>query len=238
MLHQAAADEGRKPFFSMHCGHFFMTCGHGPYDTHVDPYEEELDLDFTGEGFLTAKSSAGVYSFGSRSTPSTPAILDAASTELPTAKRRHTRRVSFAVPNFSGLWLLDRVEGDWDAFTMEQGYGYLKRKASAALFWGVGAMTEEIKMTSSKLWLKNSTPVISTVIDVEIDNSEQDAVDPDNMPVKLKLWWEENRLECDSLNVTTGQLLARITRTMEDDIMKVVFRSSSGKEVMRYWVRQ
>jgi len=115
----------------------------------------------------------------------------------------------------------------------------MKRKGLAALGWGTGLITEEITMSPAKLWLKNSSSISTTVIDVEIDGSEQDAVDPDHVPIKLKLWWEDGRLEASSCNKATGKPMAHITRILEDNgTMRVVWRSASGREVARHFLRQ
>jgi len=209
---------------------------------HFDDYEQTVgfDSDDEGHGFATAKSTRTSYSFGSPSGTICRAdsILKRADSRRRT-RNATTRHKAVTPLDFTGVWLLERVEGDWDAFTQEFGYGYMKRKSLAALGWGVSLMTEELKMTSGKLWLKNSTTLVTSEIDVVIDGTEQDAVDPDNVPIKLTLWWEGDSLEADSFSITTGEPLARISRTLVDARMKVVMRSiASGTAVTRFFALQ
>lgn len=144
-----------------------------------------------------------------------------------------------AVPDYSGKWVLDRVEGDWNAFTETMGYGVLKRKTLKALRWGIGSLTEEIRATPNSFWVKQATPISTTVVDLKIDGIEQDAIDPDHVPIRIKVWWVEGHLETDCYSKSSGKLFVHITRSLESDgNMKVVMRSPDGKEVIRYFVRQ
>jgi hypothetical protein len=263
-LMKRMCEERPEPFFSVKCGPFFVVCGYeqAQKGSRFDAHEEEIDWEPAGEGFVTAKSDGLVYSFGP--SPSISSTIDAEpnvkrlasrtlldrrltesdsnlkrSASRTTSDRQLTRKVSFKNPDFSGTWIVNRTEGDWNAFTEEIGYGYMKRKGLAALRWGVGLLTEEIKMDKDTLWIKNSSSISTSVMDVQIDNTAQDTIDQDHVPIKLTLWWEEGRLEATSVTKSTGKPMAQITRTMEDgDIMKVVFRSPSGMEAVRIMVRQ
>lgn len=185
----------------------------------VDDHEEGFGSESDAEESLTA--SSGTHSFC--------AICETGA---------ESDDSSISRPDFSGSWKLARVKGNWDAFTKDLGYRFMKRKGLGALGWGVGVLTQEIRHDSASLWMKTSDPLSTTEIDVNIDSTEQDGVDPDHVPITIVLWWDGDRLLVDTKDKTTGKPMAVITRSLEDGGMREALLNVSGKEVVRHFVHK
>lgn len=98
---------------------------------------------------------------------------------------------STMIPNFSGSWLLVRVEGDWDAFVTEAGLGFLDR--SKAKVAGVKLIREHLRQTEETFHVKTTTPISSTEnsfrmpIPGQNPTAEQLGFDPDGVPIFVSL---------------------------------------------------
>jgi hypothetical protein len=202
-------------------GNFFCQCGTDA--SKIDEGEVDYsESDDDEHGFMTARSH------GRTSTYAFASLCCAAGDESPEPTR----------PDFCGYWQLARVEGNWDAFLQELGYNYFLRKTMGALGFGAGVLYEEIKIDGTALWLKTTSPISTNVIDVDIDGTEQETIDPDDVPIWLTLWWDGDSILADSRYKATGKPMAHIARSFEDGCMKVVFTSPSKQQVVRYFVRQ
>eukprot|EP00928_Gymnodinium_smaydae_P063114 TRINITY_DN46791_c0_g1_i1.p2 TRINITY_DN46791_c0_g1~~TRINITY_DN46791_c0_g1_i1.p2 ORF type:complete len:243 (+),score=53.85 TRINITY_DN46791_c0_g1_i1:91-819(+) len=143
-------------------------------------------------------------------------------------------------PDFNGYWRMKDIGGDWDSFTKDIGYSYLKRKSMGALRWGVLTLTEQIKIDSEgeAIWVQTSSPLSTTVNDLRIDGLDQDAIDPDYVPCLTRVFWEDDVLVSYSKEKATGRQLAQINRWMDGKTMCVSFKSPEGNVAVRYFDRE
>merc|ERR1711879_32319 len=98
--------------------------------------------------------------------------------------------------NFSGTWLLKGIDG----FLASMDHGFLKRKAAQSMGYGAGRITEEIQHNGDTFAVKTTMPTGVNENKLRTDGTEQDATDPDGMPVRTILKWEGADLSSSSKN--------------------------------------
>jgi len=57
-------------------------------------------------------------------------------------------------PNFTGYWVLERTEGDFDAFLADMGTGWVSRTAARGFRYGVGRVSLNIEQTGDAMKIK------------------------------------------------------------------------------------
>lgn len=149
--------------------------------------------------------------------------------------------VGAKLADFSGSWMLARVEGDMDAFMREVGYGWLVRSAAAAVGYGVNRSTSTITHTPTHLRMVAVTPRGSSTLELRLDGTEQEGLEPlENQKVLFRPFWEPDgsALAFESRRAGSGIELPRTRRFLLGDEMCVEQTSAKGLVIRRLYRRQ
>jgi len=148
-------------------------------------------------------------------------------------RQAQTPRATAAHPDFSGDWLLHRLEGDAEAMLKEVGASWVQRKAAAAMSFGVGRQLvhvdqypDEIHIDTSyreMAWPKPTCHVYNT------DGTEQDITDPEGRTVRTCVSWDGEALLMVSERVGNGgsRPLPSTRRYLQGGGEELVFEQTS-----------
>jgi hypothetical protein len=142
-----------------------------------------------------------------------------------------------ARPDLSGDWLLHRLEGDVEALLKEVGASWVKRKAAAAMGFGVGMQFVRVEQHPNTIridtsyrgadgredmaWLKPTKNCYST------DGVEQNVADPEGRFVRTSVAWDGEALMMVSRRVDCGKPLPSTRRYLQGDGKELVFEQTS-----------
>jgi len=97
-----------------------------------------------------------------------------------------------AKPSFNGEWKMVRYEGEWEAWMLDAGVGWILRKAAAASGYGVHTTLASIQGTQDQVRITARSIKGTTVQDVRIDGCEQDDLDfVTSKQIKVTAEWED-----------------------------------------------
>lgn len=155
-----------------------------------------------------------------------------------------------AHPDFSGDWLLHRLEGDVEAMLKEVGASWVQRKAAAAMGFGVGKQFVHVDQYPGEInictsyrsgkeemaWPKPTCNVYNT------DGIEQDITDPEGRTIRTCVTWDGEALSMVSERVGNGcgRPLPSTRRYLQGDGEELVFEQTSpatGSAVKRIYRR-
>lgn len=138
-----------------------------------------------------------------------------------------------ALPDFTGKWVLARIEGNMEELLVDLGVGFLKRRLGRAVNYGIGAFREEISQKGSERLLVSSvTPICTITNNYRIDGSEQDAKDPEGAAVSVASRWVGNKIHCVVHQKVHACCSFSSYRSMHAGAMHVETHSPSGKIVL------
>jgi len=147
-----------------------------------------------------------------------------------------------AKPDFSGKWLLTRVEGDWEAFLVEVGFGFMKRSLMRAAGYGAGKLTEEIIQQGScegcHLTVISTSPMGTVENAYSVNGTEQNAKNPEGEALTIVPQWEGDRLVTQAFGVNPRKKQATVSRSLVDGNYCQVMESPNGVQVKRFYTRQ
>eukprot|EP00928_Gymnodinium_smaydae_P078578 TRINITY_DN62701_c0_g1_i1.p1 TRINITY_DN62701_c0_g1~~TRINITY_DN62701_c0_g1_i1.p1 ORF type:complete len:414 (+),score=51.64 TRINITY_DN62701_c0_g1_i1:81-1322(+) len=137
-------------------------------------------------------------------------------------------------PDFEGRWLLDRIEGDFEAFLADIGVGWTLRKMAKGFGYGVGKQLQDISLDGDDFTLitEGGPRIISMT--APIGGEEALSTGLDGEPNYVTLSWEGSRLRTDSRN-KKGVSSPPTFRFFEGDLMVVETATSAGMVVKRYF---
>lgn len=142
--------------------------------------------------------------------------------------------------DFSGKWKLTSIEGDFDQFCADIGYGYLKRVTFKGLGYGVGLLTEEIRQDNSGDVCCMTVITVSPIRTVEntfrINGEKQDGLFADGESVEIVPRWDGDANFVDVY--MNGKWLVSQRRSLAGGIHSVTIESASGNKVKRFFTKQ
>eukprot|EP00747_Dinoflagellata_sp_TGD_P169139 gnl/TRDRNA2_/TRDRNA2_197313_c0_seq1.p2 gnl/TRDRNA2_/TRDRNA2_197313_c0~~gnl/TRDRNA2_/TRDRNA2_197313_c0_seq1.p2 ORF type:complete len:317 (+),score=78.89 gnl/TRDRNA2_/TRDRNA2_197313_c0_seq1:17-967(+) len=163
-----------------------------------------------------------------------------AAPEVPGVKRA-TRRVSCPgpqKPDFNGVWMMTRFDGDFDSFMKESGVGWALRKTAAALAYGAKATWHTIVQKDNSFSIITKNPKGSFEKKFVVDGSEQEEVDPvEKKPMIIVPTWDNDVLHIEARLVTGGEM-PTARRYMLANEMVVQMITPSGISVRRFFTKQ
>jgi len=145
--------------------------------------------------------------------------------------------VTAARPDFSGDWLLLRLEGDIEAMLKELEVSWVQRKAAAGMGFGVGMQfvrveqyANEIRIDtrymSGKVQMARPRPTFNVY---NTDGIEQCITDLEGCTVRTRVTWDGDALSMDSERVCrgSGRPLPSMRRYLQCDGEELVFEQKS-----------
>jgi len=157
-----------------------------------------------------------------------------------TSKQTITEEASeLAHPDFSGDWLLHRLEGDPEALLKEVGASWVQRKAAAAMAFGVGRQHVHVEQCSDSIRVETryrsadgaemAFPKPTNNI-YNTDGVEQDTIDPEGRAIRSRVNWGGRELIMVSERVADKVSLPSTRRYMQDEgeEPELVFEQSSA----------
>lgn len=94
------------------------------------------------------------------STPSSPASRPALDGSAP------------SVANFAGRWVLNRIEGDVDAFMAEAGSGWAVRRLAKTMNYGIGSSEQTVTVTDTDITIVNKVGPRENVTTLPLSGEE------------------------------------------------------------------
>jgi hypothetical protein len=148
----------------------------------------------------------------------------------------------FRRPDFSGVWLLDRVEGDMQKFLKEVGVNSLSRTSAKMLRYGAGRITQNITHAEDMLTVVSTSLKGNHATTFRLDGTEQNSVDPfQGRPLATIPCWEARDtgvLIMESRHSDTGKPMPHTRRYILGEEMCVEQTTLSGVTVRRYFVQK
>jgi len=166
-------------------------------------------------------------------------------------KAQIPRATKAAHPDFSGDWLLHRLEGDAEAMLKEVGASWAKRKAAAAMGFGVGREFIHVDQYPDEIHIDRSyRSMPGTLAELakptchvyNTDGTEQDITDPEGRTVRTSVIWDGEALSMVSERVENGGFrpLPSTRRYLQGDGEELVIEQTSpatGVAVKRIYRR-
>jgi hypothetical protein len=159
--------------------------------------------------------------------------------------------VTAARSDFSGDWLLHRLEGDVEAMLKELDTSWVQRKAAASMGFGVGRQlvhvehyADEIRVDTSYVSGKGEMALLRPTFHVyNTDGIEQDITDHEGRTVRTRVTWDGEALAMVSERVGegSGRPLPSTRRYLQGDGEELVFEQTSlstGVAVRRIYRRR
>lgn len=142
-------------------------------------------------------------------------------------------------PNFSGSWVLRRVDGDMDTFLKDNGIGDVARTGLAAISYGVGKMTNNITQNKEQIVITSWNPKSGTAsVTMRLDGAPKDSVEPAGCrPVKITPRWHGDVMIIDAFSVEPPGVLPETRRYMCGASMCVENKTRNGLVVKRLFER-
>jgi len=147
------------------------------------------------------------------------------------------RATTAARPDFSGDWLLLRLEGDIEAMLKELGISWAQRKAAASMGFGVGMQfvhveqyANEIRIgtryISGKVQMARPRPTFNVY---STDGMDQCITDLEGCTVRTRVTWDGDALSMDSERVCrgSGRPMPSTRRYLQCDGEELVFEQIS-----------
>lgn len=127
-------------------------------------------------------------------------------------------------PDFTGCWILARVEGSMDLLLKELEISWVLRKAAAAMGYGVGKARTKITQQGNLVEIENQNPVKTFRRTIFVDGAEHDETIA-GRPVRTIADWKGSVLVTDSQNLKTLKKFPKCVRYLDgrDMITEYVF---------------
>jgi hypothetical protein len=141
-----------------------------------------------------------------------------------------------ARPDFSGDWLLHRLEGDIEAMLKELEVSWVRRKAAASVGFGVGMQFVHVEQYANEIHIdtryigKSQMARPRPTFNVyNTDGVEQNITDLEDRTVSTRVTWDGDALTMDSERVWRGIVrpLPSTRRYLQCDGEELVFEQIS-----------
>jgi hypothetical protein len=142
-----------------------------------------------------------------------------------------------ALPNFSGSWVMNRVEGDMDQLLADAGVGWALRKMAKGVNWGIGKNFQEISQNGNDFVIVHKAPMNTTTMRFHVGSGYQETVGVDGKPILCDATWDEQSLII-LCKTQAGKEHAPARRYLEDDCMVIETKTSKGEIVRRFFGKQ
>eukprot|EP00435_Cladocopium_sp_Y103_P027384 s1673_g6.t1 len=121
-------------------------------------------------------------------------------------------------PNFSGEWVLLKVEGDFDAFMKAKGIGYVSRSLAKSMGYGVNKVHQSVEHDGDKLKITTTNPKGTKVMNLLANGEEQDGTDPiDDKPIKIRAAWDGPALVMTLRSQRPAKELGSVRRYLQEE---------------------
>lgn len=110
--------------------------------------------------------------------------------DVPGKKPGLTSQVEEPLPNLSGSWLLDRVEGEPDHAAYNGGVNWAMRQAAHAAGYGVGLITMDMRQTGDFFDIRSSTPLGSSHVTFAVGGGRQKGFDASGSEFEIEPKWQ------------------------------------------------
>ena len=119
-------------------------------------------------------------------------------------------------PNFSGHYILDRVEGQPDHAAYNAGVGWLQRQAAYAASYGAGTLSVDLIHNGDHFDIRSSTPLGSSRVQFDVGGGRQSARASDGGRFDIDPVWRGNEVRA---TMWRGSHVTHIKRFMRGNNM-------------------
>lgn len=166
-----------------------------------------------------------------------PALTDADKNAKPL--RFQDRRAPRYPPAFAGRWLLDRVEGDMEAFMSELGTPWILVNMAKSFNYGVGKILQDVSLDGDKLQIiTEGSPKGTNTMNVTINEGLQESIGLDGNPVNVGCSWESDTVLFVEGEMPNGKAIPTTRRFIQDEETVLESTTPSGIIVRRIFKRQ
>jgi len=145
---------------------------------------------------------------------------------------------SAAPADFSGSWVLNRVEGDFEALMADAGVSWAIRKMAKSMNYGAGLVTQTVEQDGNSLAItfQNGPGQAPSVMRLVVGGGVQTTSNEDGSDVTLQPRWEDHSL-CLTGKTASGSNLQPARRFLSGEEMVIESRTSQGLAVRRYFAK-
>jgi len=160
---------------------------------------------------------------------------DAASSSDSNSEAQADRVVSDSqAEHFVGVWALQRVEGDMEAFMVDCGTGWAMRKLASKMNYGIGQSVQDVELDGASLTIVNKIgpKVAKTVLSLSGEESVSDGLD--GRKCMSSVSWDGETM-CITNRTLSGGPLPGSRRYFAGSECVVEATSPGGKVVRRFY---
>lgn len=141
-------------------------------------------------------------------------------------------------PNFTGRWLLNRIDGDFEALLKDMGSSWCDRKKAKANKFGVGKWVQQVLHEEKSVTIESAECSKVTSMSFRIGSStEIQAAGLDGRAVAVKAYWEGGVLQLKLQRHGWAKPLW-LSRYLQDGELVVKAVMWNGDVVRRYYTKQ
>merc|ERR1719282_1663769 len=127
---------------------------------------------------------------------------------------------------FSGRWLLDRVEGDFDTLMVENGFNWVTRTLVKSFNYGIGMAAHIIEQDGSTLSIEiQHGPHTNTMI-LDLDADEHETNNEDGARIIVRPRWDGKSLHVAGRTLENGTEIQPTWRYMDGENLVIDTRIS------------
>jgi hypothetical protein len=140
------------------------------------------------------------------------------------------------LPNFSGKWVMNNVEGDMEQLLADAGVSWALRKMAKGVNWGIGKNFQEISQNGNEFVIVHKAPMNTTTMRFQVGSGYQETVGVDGKPILCDATWDEQSLII-MCKTQAGKEHAPARRYLEDGCMVIEAKTSNGQVVRRFFAK-
>lgn len=137
---------------------------------------------------------------------------------------------------FAGKWVLEHIEGDFEAFLVDTGVGEPVRRLSKSMNHGIGNSTQIIRQDGDTFAIVTEAGCKATTMEFRVGAGDQEVTGPDGSRIIVTPRWRNGALLMN-LKKLDGTRLPPANRYIVDGHLVVDSATSKGERVMRYFNR-
>jgi hypothetical protein len=137
---------------------------------------------------------------------------------------------------FVGVWSLQRIEGDMEAFMVDCGTGWAMRKLASKMNYGIGQSVQDVELDGASLTIVNKIgpKVARTVLSLSGEEAVSDGLD--GRKCMSSVSWEGETM-CITNRTLSGEALPGSRRYFAGSECVIEATSPAGKVVRRYYMQ-